>query len=192
MPYYNKPTQEGLYQHFKTIAEAVELPLILYNVPGRSVADLSTDTTLRLAQIPHIIGIKDATGDVARGIDLLYRIPKNFSVLCGDDATVLPLVLCGAQGVISVTANIAPSAMARLCEAALAGNIPLAHEINRALMPLHQKLFVEANPIPVKWALHRLGKIGLGIRLPLVPMSEAWYTTIDAALESAQRVEVLK
>lgn len=192
VPYYNKPGQEGLYQHFKAIAEAVELPLILYNVPGRTIADLSNDTAIRLAQVPNIVGIKDATGDLGRGIDLLYRAPKEFSILSGDDASSLALLLCGGHGVISVTGNVAPAALARMCEAALNGDAQTAHDINRALMPLHQKLFVEANPIPVKWALYRQGKIGLGIRLPLVPLSETWYPIVEAAIESAQRVEVLK
>lgn len=189
VPYYNKPTQEGIYQHFKAIAEAVELPLILYNVPGRTIADMSNDTALRLAEIPTIAGIKDATGDLARGIDLIYRAPAHFSLLSGDDASSLAFLLCGGHGVISVTANIAPAPMAKFCRAATSGDHATAHEIHRALMPLHQKLFVEANPIPVKWALHRLGKIQTGIRLPMLPLSPSWHTTIDAALQSAQSIE---
>jgi len=192
VPYYNKPTQEGLYQHFKTIAEAVDLPLILYNVPGRTVADMTNDTTLRLSAIPNIIGIKDATGDLGRGLDLIYRAPEDFVILSGDDASALALMLCGAKGVISVTANVAPAAMSQLCEAALAGDSATAHHINRALMPLHQNLFVEANPIPVKWALYHLGRIQNSLRLPLVPLSQSWHNTVKAALDSAQPVEVFK
>lgn len=192
VPYYNKPTQEGLYQHYKAIAEAVDLPLILYNVPGRTVADLSNDTTLRLSEIPNIVGIKDATGDLGRGLDLIYRAPKDFVILSGDDASSLALLLCGGHGVISVTANVAPSAMARLCKAALAGDAKTAHAIHHALMPLHHTLFVEANPIPVKWALFHQGKIGPGIRLPLVPLSETWHSVVEDALNSAQPIEVLK
>jgi 4-hydroxy-tetrahydrodipicolinate synthase len=186
VPYYNKPSQEGLYQHFKAIAESVELPLILYNVPGRTVADLHNDTTVRLAQLPNIIGIKDATGDLARGLDLLYRVPQHFGVFSGDDASSLALMLCGGQGSISVTANVAPYLMAKMCEAALSGKHHEAHRLNRLLMPLHKNLFVEANPIPVKWALYHLKKIGLGIRLPLVPLSETWHSTVQAALHSAE------
>jgi 4-hydroxy-tetrahydrodipicolinate synthase len=152
VPYYNKPSQEGLYRHFKAIAEAVDLPTILYNVPGRTVADMSTETTLRLAQVPGIVGIKDATGNLDRGADLLARKPADFAVYSGDDATALAYILLGASGDISVTANVAPRAMHELCAAALAGDAKRAIEINKRLIPLHQKLFVEANPIPVKWA----------------------------------------
>jgi 4-hydroxy-tetrahydrodipicolinate synthase len=182
VPYYNKPTQEGLYQHFRKVAESVDLPIILYNVPGRTVADLATETTLRLTQVPGIIGIKDATGDLARASDLLKRAPKPFAVYSGNDDTALALMLLGGHGVISVTANIAPRLMAELCKAALAGDLSGARALNNRLLPLHLKLFVEPNPIPVKWALARLGRIGNGIRLPLVPLAEANRPVVEAAL----------
>ena len=185
VPYYNKPTQEGLYRHFKAIAEAVDLPMILYNVPGRTVADMATDTTLRLAQVPGIVGIKDATGNLERGSDLLKRKPENFLVYSGDDGTALAYILLGAHGDISVTANVAPRAMHEMCAAALAGDAKRAIAINQRLLPLHQKLFVEANPIPVKWALARMGRIGEGIRLPLTPLAPAHHDTVTAALRSA-------
>lgn len=182
VPYYNKPTQEGLYQHFRKIAESVDLPLILYNVPGRTVADLANDTVLRLAQVPGIVGLKDATGDIGRGSDLLRRLPPNFAVYSGDDATALALMLMGAHGVISVTANVAPKLMQAMCVAALEGDVESARSINRRLLPLHLKLFVEANPIPVKWALAEMGLIPRGIRLPLTPLSAAHHDTVRAAL----------
>ena len=182
VPYYNKPTQEGLYQHFRKVAESVDLPIILYNVPGRTVADLSTETTLRLTQVPGIIGIKDATGDLARASDLLKRAPKSFAVYSGNDDTALALMLLGGHGVISVTANIAPRLMSELCKAALAGDLSGARALNNRLLPLHLKLFVEPNPIPVKWALARLGRIGNGIRLPLVPLAEANRPVVESAL----------
>ncbi len=182
VPYYNKPTQEGLYQHFRKVAESIDLPIILYNVPGRTVADLATETTLRLAQVPGIVGIKDATGDLARGADLLKRSPKPFAVYSGNDDTALALMLLGGHGVISVTANVAPRLMAELCKAALAGDLSGARALNNRLMPLHLKLFVEPNPVPVKWAMARLGRIGEGIRLPLVPLAEASRPVVEAAL----------
>jgi 4-hydroxy-tetrahydrodipicolinate synthase len=182
VPYYNKPTQEGLYQHFRKVAETVGLPMILYNVPGRTVADLSTETTLRLTQVPGIIGIKDATGDLARASDLLKRAPKPFAVYSGNDDTALALMLLGGHGVISVTANIAPRLMAELCKAALAGDLSGARALNNRLLPLHLKLFVEPNPVPVKWALARMGRIGDGIRLPLVPLAETNRPVVEAAL----------
>jgi 4-hydroxy-tetrahydrodipicolinate synthase len=185
VPYYNKPSQEGLYRHFKAIAEAVDLPMILYNVPGRTVADMATDTTLRLAQVPGIVGIKDATGNLERGSDLLKRKPEGFLVYSGDDGTALAYVLLGAHGDISVTANVAPRAMHEMCAAALAGDAKKAIAINQRLLPLHQKLFVEANPIPVKWALARMGRIGEGIRLPLTPLAPAHHETVTAALQAA-------
>jgi 4-hydroxy-tetrahydrodipicolinate synthase len=185
VPYYNKPAQEGLYRHFKAIAEAVDLPMILYNVPGRTVADMATDTTLRLAQVPGIVGIKDATGNLDRGADLLRRKPARFLVYSGDDATALPYMLLGAHGDISVTANVAPRAMHEMCAAALAGEAKKAIGINQRLMGLHQKLFVEANPIPVKWALARMGRIGEGIRLPLTPLAPAFHETVTGALREA-------
>ena len=182
VPYYNKPTQEGLYQHFRKVAEAVDLPLILYNVPGRTVADLATETTLRLAQVPGIVGLKDATGDLARASDLLKRAPKSFAVYSGNDDTALALMLLGGHGVISVTANVAPRLMSELCKAALAGDLSGARALNNRLLPLHLKLFVEPNPIPVKWALAKMGLIGGGIRLPMVPLSEAQQPVVEAAL----------
>ncbi|MDH5263310.1 MAG: 4-hydroxy-tetrahydrodipicolinate synthase, partial [Betaproteobacteria bacterium] len=183
--YYNKPTQEGLYRHFKAIAEAVDIPMILYNVPGRTVADMATDTALRLAQVPGIVGIKDATANLDRGADLLRRKPEPFLVFSGDDATALPYILLGAHGDISVTANVAPRAMHEMCAAARAGDARKAIAINQRLMGLHQKLFVEANPIPVKWALARMGRIGDGIRLPLTPLAPAFHDTVAGALREA-------
>jgi 4-hydroxy-tetrahydrodipicolinate synthase len=185
VPYYNKPTQEGLYQHFRAVAEAVDMPHILYNVPGRTATDLANDTALRLAQIANIVGIKDATGDLARGTDLLRRAPKDFAIYSGDDATALPLILLGGQGTISVTANVAPRLVHEMCSAVFAGDIARAKEINYRLFPLHQKLFVEANPIPVKWALQHMGLIDSGIRLPLVPLSAANRDIVRGALVEA-------
>ena len=182
VPYYNKPTQEGMYRHFRKVAETVDLPVILYNVPGRTVADLATETTLRLAQLPGIVGIKDATGDLARGADLLKRAPKTFAVYSGNDDTALALMLLGGHGVVSVTANIAPRLMSELCKAALAGDLSGARSLNNRLLPLHLKLFVEPNPIPVKWALAKMGRIEGGIRLPLVPLAEAQQPVVEAAL----------
>jgi 4-hydroxy-tetrahydrodipicolinate synthase len=185
VPYYNKPTQEGLYQHYKKIAEAVDLPLILYNVPGRTVADLSNDTALRLAEVPGIVGIKDATGSMERAADLLRRAPKDFALYSGDDASAMPFMLLGGHGVISVTANVAPKLMHEMCMAAQAGNLARARELNNALLPLHSKLFVEANPIPVKWACAELGLIPSGMRLPLTPLSAGQHDTLRSAMRHA-------
>ncbi len=191
VPYYNKPTQEGLYQHFRTIAEAVDLPMILYNVPGRTVADMSTATTLRLAEVPGIIGIKDATGDVARGSDLIRRLRKlgnagkYFSVYSGNDDSALALMAMGSDGVISVTANVAPKAMADLCSAALAGDFAKARAINDILMPLHFDLFVEANPIAPKWVLARMGRCTATTRLPMTPLSAKFEPVLEAAMQHA-------
>jgi 4-hydroxy-tetrahydrodipicolinate synthase len=185
VPYYNRPTQEGLYQHFRAIAEAVDIPQILYNVPGRTVADLSNETTLRLAQIPNIVGLKDATGNLERGSDLLRQIPAGFSVYSGDDATALAMMLLGGHGVISVTANVAPRLMHEMCAAALRQDIPRARELNNRLLGLHRHLFVEANPIPVKWALAQTKQIGNAIRLPLTPLSEAYFDRVLAAMSQA-------
>lgn len=184
-PYYNKPTQEGLYQHYKAVAEAVNIPQILYNVPGRTGVDLSNDTTLRLAQIKNIVGIKDATGSIERGTDLVLRAPKDFAIYSGDDATGMALMLIGGQGVISVTANVAPKLMSQMCKEAIAGNTKAACEINAKLFALHQKLFVEANPIPVKWVLNQMGLIDSGIRLPLVPLSSANHSLLLNAMKQA-------
>jgi 4-hydroxy-tetrahydrodipicolinate synthase len=184
-PYYNKPTQEGLYQHFKAIAEAVDLPLILYNVPGRTVADIGNETALRLAKIPGVVGIKDATGNIERGSALLKAAPATFKVYSGDDASGMVLMLLGAAGVISVTSNVAPKLMHEMCVAALGGDLPRARLINYQLLGLHQKLFVEANPIPVKWALAEMGHIESGIRLPLVPLSDTYHDVLRVALKEA-------
>ncbi|MGH6609199.1 MAG: 4-hydroxy-tetrahydrodipicolinate synthase, partial [Burkholderiaceae bacterium] len=185
VPYYNKPTQEGLYRHFRKIAETVDLPVILYNVPSRTVADLATETTLRLAQIPGIVGIKDATSDMARGADLLKRAPSHFAVYSGNDDTALALMLLGGHGVISVTANVAPWLMSEMCAAALSGDLAKARRINNQLLSLHFKLFIEPNPVPVKWALANAGRIGGGIRLPLVPLSKQSQQAVLDALNEA-------
>ncbi len=184
-PYYNKPTQEGLYQHFVAIATAVDVPQILYNVPGRTGCDISNDTVIRLAEIENIVGIKDATGGIERGTDLLLRVPKDFAIYSGDDATGMALMLLGGQGVISVTANVAPKLMHELCVAAMSGEVKKACEINAQLFALHQKLFVEANPIPVKWALQQMGLIKTGIRLPMVNLSAQYHDVMRAALRQA-------
>lgn len=185
VPYYNKPTQQGLYQHFRKIAEAVDLPVILYNVPGRTVADLSTETTLRLAQVPGIVGLKDATSDMARAADLLKHLPQGFALYSGNDDTALALMLMGGHGVISVTANVAPRLMSEMCAAALAGDLKQARRINNQLLSVHFKLFVESNPAPVKWALARAGRMGGGIRLPLVPLSKQNEAIVQSALQEA-------
>jgi 4-hydroxy-tetrahydrodipicolinate synthase len=185
VPYYNKPTQEGLYRHFRKIAETVDLPTILYNVPGRTVADLQNDTVLRLAQVPGIIGIKDATANMERGTDLIRRAPRNFAIYSGEDAGALALILLGGHGVISVTANVAPKLMHQMCAAALVGDVKKARDINLRLLPLHQRLFVEANPIPVKWALAEMGMIEGGLRLPLSPLAERFHETVREALHEA-------
>ena len=182
VPYYNKPTQEGLYRHFKAIAEAVDLPVILYNVPGRTVADLANDTALRLAELPNIVGIKDATGNVERGTDLIVRAPEGFAVYSGDDASACALMLLGAQGDISVVANVAPKLMHEMCAAALAGDLATARELNARLLSLHRHLFCEANPIPVKWACQQLGLIESGMRLPLTPLSLDCHERVRAAM----------
>lgn len=184
-PYYNKPTQEGLYRHFKAIAEAVDIPHILYNVPGRTVADIHNDTALRLAQIPNVIGIKDATGDIGRGCDLLLRAPAGFLIYSGDDASALALLLLGCHGVISVTANVAPRMMHEMCMAAFSGDLDTARKLNNQLMGLHIDLFVEANPIPVKWAVAQMGLISPGIRLPLTSLSSQYHLLIRKAMQQA-------
>jgi 4-hydroxy-tetrahydrodipicolinate synthase len=189
VPYYNKPTQEGLYRHFRAIAEAVDLPLILYNVPSRTVADLANDTILRLAQVPGIIGIKDATGDMGRGAELFKALRAgrhdDFAVYSGDDLTALSLLFLGGHGVISVTANVAPKLVAEMCKAALRGDLQTARARNDRLLPLHRKLFVEANPIPVKWALAEMGLAENVLRLPLSPLSEQYYEPVRSALREA-------
>jgi len=186
VPYYNRPTQEGLYRHFKAIAEAVDIPMIVYNVPGRTVCDMHNDTALRLAHVPNIVGIKDATGNLERGSDLIRLAPKGFGIYSGDDATALALTLLGGDGVISVTANVAPRAMSQMCKAAFAGDLPLARALNNQLLGLHRHLFVEANPIPVKWVLQQMGRIGGGIRLPLTPLSSSFHELLRGAMEQAE------
>ncbi len=185
VPYYNKPTQEGLFQHFKAIAESVDIPQILYNVPGRTVCDMKNETVVRLSTISNIVGIKDATGDIARGRELLKMVSKDFAVYSGDDATALDLILSGAKGNISVTANVAPREMSQLCSAALSGDSVKAQEINSSLAELNRMLFVEANPIPVKWALYEMGMIPEGIRLPLTMLSEQYHEQVRHALRCA-------
>ncbi|MFZ5546169.1 MAG: 4-hydroxy-tetrahydrodipicolinate synthase [Pseudomonadota bacterium] len=185
VPYYNKPTQEGIYRHFKAIAEAVDLPIVLYNVPGRTVADMLPETVLRLAQVPGIVGIKEATGNIDRAAWLIKQAPKGFAIYSGDDPTAVALMLLGGHGNVSVTANVAPRAMHELCMAAVQGDARRAVEIHMKLLALHKQLFVEPNPIPVKWALARMGRIGGGLRLPLTPLSDAAQGPLEAALREA-------
>lgn len=186
VPYYNKPTQEGLFQHFKAIAEATpKLPVILYNVPGRTVADLQHDTVLRLAHVPGIIGIKEATSNIERAQWLIRYVPKAFAVFSGDDATAVALMLCGGAGNISVTANVAPRQMHELCMAALRGDVKEAMRIQFQLLPVHKNLFVEANPIPVKWAMQRMGLCGPTLRLPMTELSESQQPVVEAALKAS-------
>ena len=184
VPYYNKPTQEGQFQHFKAIAEAVDLPMVLYNVPGRSVADLAHETVMRLTQVPGIVGIKEATGNIERAQWLIKEAPPGFSIYSGDDPTAIALMLCGGHGNVSVTANVAPRWMHELCMAAIGGNLALANDIQRRLLPLHKALFVEANPIPVKWAVARMGKCHGALRLPMTPLTPANQPVLEAALSS--------
>ena len=186
VPYYNKPTQEGIYQHFKSIAEAVDIPVILYNVPGRTVADMQHETVLRLAQIPGIVGIKEATGNLDRAAWLIKQAPKGFSIYSGDDPTAIALMLLGGHGNVSVTANVAPRAMQQLCMAAIEGNARRATDIHMKLLSLHKLLFVEPNPIPVKWALARLGKAGPALRLPMVPHAAAYHAALEQAMREAE------
>ena len=185
VPYYNRPTQDGMVQHFTRIAESVDLPVILYNVPGRTVADMSNDTIVRLSSVPGIAGVKDATGNIARGTELLRAVPKSFAVYSGDDATAMALMFCGGKGNISVTANVAPRAMHELCVAAMAGRVAEAVAINDKLIPLHNRLFVEPNPVPVKWALQQMGRMQGGIRLPLVPLGAASHDWLRSALRES-------
>ena len=186
VPYYNKPTQEGQYRHFKAIAEAVDdLPMVLYNVPGRTVGDMLHDTVLRLAQVPGIVGIKEATGNIERAQWLIRDVPKGFAVYSGDDPTAVALMLCGGQGNISVTANVAPRLMHELCVAAIAGDVKTAMAIQLKLLPLHKQLFVEANPIPVKWAMARMGLIGGAMRLPMTPLSKSNEAVVEQALRAS-------
>jgi 4-hydroxy-tetrahydrodipicolinate synthase len=185
VPYYNRPTQEGMYRHFKAIAEAVDIPVILYNVPGRTVADMANETVLRLSSVDNIVGIKDATGNIGRGAELLRMVDKSFGVYSGDDASAVALMLCGGAGNISVTANVAPRLMKEMCDAALSGQAARAVEINNRVLSLHSKLFVEPNPVPVKWALTEMGKMPSGLRLPLAPLSAQYHDTVRAALRES-------
>jgi 4-hydroxy-tetrahydrodipicolinate synthase len=188
VPYYNKPTQEGQYQHFKAIAEAVDLPTVLYNVPGRSVADMAHETVMRLTQVPGIIGIKEATGNIERAQWLIREVPDHFSVYSGDDPTAIALMLCGGKGNVSVTANVAPRLMHELCMAAIAGDTKVAMAIQMKLLPLHRQLFIEPNPIPVKWAMARMGLCGPKLRLPLTELSAPCHSVVEMALQSIELV----
>lgn len=185
VPYYNKPTQEGIYQHFKAIVEAVDIPVVLYNVPGRTVADMLPETALRLAQLPGIIGIKEATGNLDRAAWLIKQAPKGFSIFSGDDPTAVHLMTMGGHGNISVTANVAPRGMSEMCKAAMAQDAKRAIELHMKLLPLHKQLFVEPNPIPVKWALAHMGKAGGALRLPLTPLTPASQELVKAALHES-------
>jgi 4-hydroxy-tetrahydrodipicolinate synthase len=185
VPYYNRPSQEGIYRHFKAIAEAVDIPMLVYNVPSRTVADMQVETTLRLAQVPGIVGIKEANGEVERACWLIKRAPKGFSIYSGDDGSAVALMLLGGQGNVSVTANVAPRAMQALCAAALAGNAREAARLHLQLLPLHRTLFVEPSPAPTKWALERLGRCTGAVRLPIVALSEAGQAAVEAALGEA-------
>jgi len=185
VPYYNKPTQEGMYRHFAKIAEAVDLPVVLYNVPGRTVADMSNETILRLAQVPGIVGVKEATGNIDRAAHLIKHAPEGFKIFSGDDPTAIALMLLGGHGNISVTANVAPRQMSELCRAALEGDAKTARAIHLKLLSLHKNLFIESNPIPVKWALQELGRMEGGIRLPLTPLDARYHDVVRAALREA-------
>ena len=185
VPYYNKPTQEGMYRHFAKIAETVDIPMLVYNVPVRTSADMHNDTVLRLAQLPGIIGIKEATANIERASDLIRRAPRGFAIYSGDDATALAVMLLGGHGVISVTANVAPRLMHEMCARALAGDVKTSRDLNLRLLPLHQRLFVEANPIPVKWALAEMGLVENGVRLPMTPLAERFHEAVREALAEA-------
>jgi 4-hydroxy-tetrahydrodipicolinate synthase len=185
VPYYNKPSQQGIHEHFKTIAEAVDIPTILYNVPGRTVADMSVETTLRLAQVPGIVGIKEASGDIARASWLIRNAPKGFSIYSGDDSTAVALMLLGGHGNVSVTANVAPKAMAQLCKAAIEGRARDAAEIHSKLLPLHKNLFLEPSPAPTKWALAKLGLCGAQLRMPILPLTAEGQAVMEQSLRDA-------
>ncbi|WP_296654950.1 4-hydroxy-tetrahydrodipicolinate synthase [Paraburkholderia sp.] len=185
VPYYNKPTQEGMYRHFSKIAETVDLPVVLYNVPGRTVADMSNETILRLAQVPGIVGVKEATGNIDRAAHLIKHAPEGFRIFSGDDPTAIALMLLGGHGNISVTANVAPRQMSDLCKAAIEGDVKTARAIHLKLLSLHKNLFIESNPIPVKWALQELGRIEGGIRLPLTPLDARYHDVVRTALREA-------
>ena len=185
VPYYNKPSQEGIYQHFKAIAEAVDLPVVLYNVPGRTVADMLPETALRLAQVPGVVGIKEATGNIERAAQLIKHAPPGFSIYSGDDGTAVALMLLGGQGNVSVTANVAPRLMHELCMAAISGNLALARQIHLRLLGLHKQLFCEPSPAPAKWAMSRLGRCRPVVRLPITPLTAAGQALVDGALREA-------
>ena len=185
VPYYNKPSQEGMYRHFKAIAEAADIPMVLYNVPGRTVADMQHETVLRLAQVPGIVGIKEASGQIERAQWLIKQVPQGFSIYSGDDGTAVALMLLGGQGNVSVTANVAPRAMHELCMAAIAGRLREATEIQMRLLALHRSLFCEPSPAPTKWALERMGRIGGALRLPLTPLTAAGQAQVEQALQEA-------
>ncbi|QMT32533.1 4-hydroxy-tetrahydrodipicolinate synthase [Alysiella filiformis] len=188
VPYYNKPSQEGIYQHFKTIAQAVDIPMIIYNVPGRTVVNMSNETILRLAQIPNIVGVKEASGDVARALSLFKDAPQDFAIYSGDDPTGLPFMLCGGHGVISVAANVAPQAFAQMCENALAGNIQAAKSLNEQLIPIYDVMFCEPSPAPAKYAVAQLGLCEEFVRLPILTLSDNGKNQIQAALKSAKLI----
>ena len=185
VPYYNKPSQEGIYQHYKAIAEAVDLPMVLYNVPGRTVADLLPETALRCASLPGVIGLKEATGSIERACWLIKQAPKGFAVYSGDDSTAVALMLLGGQGNVSVTANVAPRAMAELCRAAMAGDVATARRIHLQLLALHKFLFAEPSPAPTKWAMTRMGLCGETVRLPILPITAGLQATLESALREA-------
>ncbi|MEY4428010.1 MAG: hypothetical protein RLZZ182_699 [Pseudomonadota bacterium] len=185
VPYYNKPTQEGIFQHFKAITEGVDIPTMLYNVPGRSVADMTVETMIRCASLPGVFGVKEATGNIERACWLIRNAPKGFGIYSGDDPTAVAMMLMGGSGNVSVTANVAPKGMAQLCKAAMAGDAKLAQELHFKLLPLHKQLFCEPNPIPVKWALQRMGKAGGALRLPLTQLTEAGQAQVEAALRES-------
>ncbi len=185
VPYYNRPSQEGMYQHFKAIAEAVDLPLVLYNVPGRTVADLLPETTLRLADLPGVVGIKEASGNIERAATLIKHAPAGFAIYSGDDGTAVALMLLGGHGNVSVTANVAPRLMHQMCMAAIQGDLPLARQIHLQLLPVHKQLFCEPSPAPTKWAMQRLGLCGAALRLPILPLTADGAQRVEAALKEA-------
>lgn len=185
VPYYNKPSQEGIYQHYKAIAEAVDIPMMLYNVPGRTVADMAPETTLRCASLPGVFGVKEATGNIERAAWLIKNAPQGFSIYSGDDGTAIALMLLGGHGNVSVTANVAPRAMSELCKAALAGNVREATRIHFQLLSLHKQLFCEPSPAPAKWALSRLGRCGQSLRLPITPLTTAGQASVEQAMREA-------
>ncbi|MFC2612300.1 MAG: 4-hydroxy-tetrahydrodipicolinate synthase [Eikenella corrodens] len=188
VPYYNKPPQEGIYRHFAAIAEAADIPMIVYNVPGRTVVNMNNDTVLRLAEIPNIIGIKEASGDIGRMVDLINRVPEDFAIYSGDDPTGMAAMLCGAHGVITVAGNVAPKLFADMCRAALAGNLAEARALNAKLVPLYQEMFCEPSPAAPKWALEKLGLCSRAVRLPMVSLSETGQARVSAALQKLQLI----